>query len=276
MEGTVRFVWLEELRAGLGTKAKLQRPAGCAPPRAPAGHGHPARQPGGGAVHVRVGGCAQGGGAEPPQHPGQHRAGRLRAGFQPGGPGAERHADVPLHWPEQRHAAAAAVGRADVPVPVAAALPDGAGADLWHGRHHHVRQRHVPARLGEVCPPVRLPRHALRGGRGGEGARRDAADLCGQVRRAHPGRLRRYRNRARSGADHPHEQPRGHGGPLAAGHRMAVAAGARHRARRRAAGARPQRDAGLRARHRAGRAGAASRTAGTTQATSWTWTSAGS
>ena len=50
--------------------------------------------------------------------------------------------------------------RADVPLSVAAALPDRAGADLRQRRHHHVRHRHVPRGLCARRAPLRFAQRA--------------------------------------------------------------------------------------------------------------------
>ena len=50
--------------------------------------------------------------------------------------------------------AAAGLGRADLSLSVAAALPDGGGTGLRRERHHHVRHRHIPQRLRAGGAPV--------------------------------------------------------------------------------------------------------------------------
>ena len=49
------------------------------------------------------------------------------------------------------------VGRADLPVSVAAALPHRAGTGLRHQRHDHVRHRHVPERVCAIGQSLRFP-----------------------------------------------------------------------------------------------------------------------
>ena len=83
MEGAVRFVWLEDVRAGIGRGDKLRGWLAARRAR---------RLPG---ARVRAGeaavvlftsgseGRAEGRGAEPPQHRGQHRPGSRRGGLQP-------------------------------------------------------------------------------------------------------------------------------------------------------------------------------------------------
>ena len=63
--------------------------------------------------------------------------------FNPVGPGVQCAADVPRVRHDRRHAAAADVRRADVPVSVAAALQDRARDGLRRAIDHHVRHRHV-------------------------------------------------------------------------------------------------------------------------------------
>ena len=61
--------------------------------------------------------------------------------------------------------AAARVGRADLSLSLALALPHRGGTDLRRERHHHVRHRHVPRRLCAGRAPLRLPLAALHPGR---------------------------------------------------------------------------------------------------------------
>ncbi len=215
-------------------RARRARPAGQAardagrPPRPPpAGGTRRRRQPGRRAVHQRVRGDAEGRGAAAPQHPGQHRAGGRRGRLQQRRPRVQRHADVPLLRPDRGHAAAAAVGGADLLLPVAAALPHRAGADLRHRQHHRLRHRHLPDRVGPLRPPIRLLRHALHLRRRREAARRHPPAVCRAVRRAGAGRLRRHRDGARAGAELPHAQPARCRGPAAARHGAPAGTGAR-------------------------------------------------
>ncbi len=84
------------------------------------------------------------------------------------------------------------------------------------------------------------------------GPRGDPARLCRTVRRARARGLWRDRDGACAGAEHADAQPARHGGPPAAGHGASAGSGGRHCRRRPAAGAWPERDAGIPARHGAG------------------------
>ena len=67
--------------------------------------------------------------------------------FRPRGQAVQCAADVPLVRPHRRRLAAAGLGRADLSLPLAAALPHRAGTHLRHERHGAVRHRYVPQRL---------------------------------------------------------------------------------------------------------------------------------
>ena len=92
--------------------------------------GHRPRGSRGGAVHLRLGGHAQGRGAEPRQYPGQSLSDGRAARFQPARCGVQRAADLPFLRPYRRAAAAAPGGGEDLPLPLAAALPPRAAARL--------------------------------------------------------------------------------------------------------------------------------------------------
>ena len=111
---------------------------------------------------------------------------------------------------------------------------DRAGADLRHRRDDLLRHRHVPERLGALCPSVRLLRHALHLRRRREGAGGDQASVRRPLRRARPGRLWRHRNVAGARTEHGDAVPSRHGGALPA--RDRVAARVRSPASRPAAG----------------------------------------
>ena len=91
---------------------------------------HRPRRSRGGAVHLRLGGRAQGRGAEPRQYPRQSLSDGGAAGFQPARCGVQRAADLPFLRPHRRAAAAAAGRGEDLPLPLAAALPPRAAAGL--------------------------------------------------------------------------------------------------------------------------------------------------
>ena len=184
----------------------------------------------------------------------------------------QRDADVPRVRPDRRHDPAAVIRRAHVPLSDAAALPHRAGADLRHRRDDLLRHRHVPQRLGALCASVRLLCHALHLRRRGEAARGNQASVRRPLRRARAGGLWRYGDVSGARAEHRDAVPPRHGRALPAGHRMAAANRSPASRPAAAARARPQRDAGLSARHSARRAGAAWRMAGTTPATSCRWT----
>ena len=135
-------------------------------------------------------------------------------------------------------------------------------------RHDPVRHRHVPQRLCPLGARLRFPLAALYPGRRGAGEGSDAAHLSGEVRAAHPRRLRRHRDRAGARAQHADVQQVRHGRPDAAGHGGAAGQGRGRRRRRPAVREGPERDARLSAGRESRRARAAARAAGTTPATS--------
>ena len=160
--------------------------------------------------------------------------------------------------------------------PTPAALPDRAGADLRHRCDDMLRHRHVPERLGALCPSVRLPRHALHLRRRREGAGGDQASVRRPLRRARAGRLWCHRNVAGARAEHGDAVPSRHGGALHARDRLAARAGRRRRDRRPAARARSERDARAICARRRPVCWNRRRTAGTTPATSCRWMARGS
>jgi acyl-[acyl-carrier-protein]-phospholipid O-acyltransferase/long-chain-fatty-acid--[acyl-carrier-protein] ligase len=127
----------------------------------------------------------------------------VRYRFRARGQAVHGAAGVPLVRLHGRHRAAAHFRRADLPLSFAAALSHRAGTGLRHLRHLHVRHRYVPCRLCAHGQPVRFPLAALHRGRrrGDQGS--DAPDLSGKVRHAHSRRLRRDRDIAGAGAQHP-------------------------------------------------------------------------
>ena len=77
-----------------------------AQPHPPARFGVAARRPGRGAVHLGLGGPAEGRRAQPRQHPGQLRPDLGPGRLQPARQGVQRPAGVPQLRPDRRHAAA--------------------------------------------------------------------------------------------------------------------------------------------------------------------------
>ena len=153
-------------------------------------------------LHVGLGRAAERRGALPSRDPFQHRAGARRDRLLARGQGAERAARVPLVRAHRGHAAAAAHGRAVVPVPQPAALPRDPGDRLRPQLHRAARHQHVSRQLRARRASVRFLPPALRRRRRGEGLRGGAAGVVREVRRAHPRRLRRDRDRAGARREH--------------------------------------------------------------------------
>ena len=193
-------------------------------------------------------GTAQGRGAEPRLHSGQHRAGPRHPGRHVQRQVHELHADVSRLRPQHRRVPALLLRGAHVPVPFAAALPHHSGDDLRPELHRHVRDEHVPGQLRQARAPVRPAQPAHHRSRGREAERGCAGSVCREVRHPHLRRLRRHRMRADClGAD-VSGFSRGHGGRTAARHGSEDRTGGRNRRGRPAACARAQPDAGLSAR----------------------------
>ncbi len=126
---------------------------------------------GGDHVHVGIGGTTEGRRAVTSQHVDQCGAGCGADRFRPRGQAVQRAAGVSFLRPDRRHGAAAGLRRLDLSVPVAAALPHRAGADLRQLRHRAVRHRHIPQRLCAGGQSVRFSLAALRAGRRRAGRR---------------------------------------------------------------------------------------------------------
>ena len=184
------------MKKEIGRWPEAGRPAPGAPPEA-AGRGRGAGQRAGRrAVHVGLGGHAEGRRAEPPQSAGEPAPARRGGRHHAARHRPERAAGVPQLRADRRPAAAAAVGRAHVPLPVAAALPHGPRAGLRAERDDPLRDRHVPRRLRPRRRQLRLLRLPLRVRRRRAGQGRDPQDLVRQVRHPHPRGLRRDGNGA--------------------------------------------------------------------------------
>ncbi len=123
----------------------------------------------------------------------------------------KRAAGVPLVWIDGGIGAAARLGSPHLSLSVTAALPHRAGVGVQRERHHPVRHRHVLERLCAFRARLRLPLAALHPGRRRAGKGIDPARLSGKVRPPHPRRLRRHRDRAGAGAQHPDVQQVRHG-----------------------------------------------------------------
>ena len=255
LSAKLSLVYLEDIRPTITFSDKIR---GLLQPEQAAG-GAQARRLGGDPVHLGLRGRAEGRRALPPQHADERRAGRGPHRLRPPGQGVQRAAGVPLVRADGRHDAAAGVRRADLSLSVAAALPHGGGADLRRERHHHVRHRHLPQRLCARGAPVRLPLAALhpRRRRAGEGI--DPPHLHGEVRAAHPRRLRRHRDRAGARAQHADVQQVRHRRAHPAGHGGAAGEGRGRGGGRPPVRARAERDARLSQGRASGRARAAGR-----------------
>ena len=134
-------------------------------------------------------------------------------------------------------------------------------AELIYGgeRHHHVRHRHVPGGLCARGAPLRLPLAALHPGGRRAGQGNDPPCLHGEVRPAHSRRLRRHRDRAGAGIEHAHVQQVRDRRAGAARHGGAARKGRGRRGGRPPLCARAQRDARLSQGRQSRRAGAAGR-----------------
>ena len=125
--------------------------------------------------------------------------------------------------------------------------------------------------LDRLCArraPLRLPLAALHPGRRRAGEGIDPPHLHGEIRPAHPRRLRRHRDRAGARAQHADVQQVRHRRPAAARHGGAAREGRGRRGGRPAVRARAERHARLSARPRIPACSSRRRKAGTTPATS--------
>ena len=190
---TVEIVWLEDVRAQLGFVDKLYGAGRAAFRRcsAPPSRHRRAIRPR--SCSPRVGGRAERGRAEPRQSARQPAPARGAGRFQPGRPLLNAAADVPQLRADRRISAAAAVRRAGVSVPVAAALPDRAGDRLRTGATILFGTDTFLAGYARARQPLRFLCAALCFRRSRAGARGDPANLGRAVRQAHPRRLRRHR-----------------------------------------------------------------------------------
>jgi acyl-[acyl-carrier-protein]-phospholipid O-acyltransferase/long-chain-fatty-acid--[acyl-carrier-protein] ligase len=135
----VAIVYLEDIRPTITLIDKIRGLIAAKTPLVP-------RKPDDWAVILFTSG-SEGRRAVASQHAGGRRPGRRPHRFRPRGQGVQRAAGVPLVRPHGGRGGAARFRRAHLSLSVAAALPYGAGADLWGERHHHVRDRYVPGRL---------------------------------------------------------------------------------------------------------------------------------
>ena len=216
LEKVVKIVYLEDIRTEHHVRRQDPRPA----QRQQAAGRAQARRLGRHPVHLGLRRRAQGRRALPPQHAGQRRAGRGAHRFRPRGQGVQRAAGVPFVRAHGRPDPAAGVGGAHLSLSLAAALSHRRRADLRRERHHHVRHRHLPQRLCAGGAPLRLPLAALHPRRRGAGEGNHPPDLYGEIRAAHPRRIRGHRDRAGARLEHADVQqvrhrrthPAGHGG----------------------------------------------------------------
>ncbi len=111
--------------------------------------------------------------------------------------------------------------------------------------HRAPRHPDLPAELRPLRPSLRFPPPALRDRRGRAARRAGAGRLVRALRDPGAGRLRRDGDRAGARHQHAHGLPWRDGGPAPAGHRGAHRTDPGHRARRRAARARPELDVRL-------------------------------
>ena len=185
------------------------------------------------------------------------------------GHGVQRAARVPFLRPDGGLMLPSASRRAGLPLPLAPALPDRAGAALRHAMPPSCSAPTPSCRLCAHRPSLRSAQRAADVFAGAEPVTREHATTCiERFGAAHPRGLRRHRDGA--GARHQHADAiqRRHRRPPPAGDRATARAGGRHRRRRPPVRQRPQRDARLPPRREPGRAGGAAPTAGTTPATS--------
>ena len=253
----MNIVWLDDLRAthrpeGQAARRCLRKSSAARRPQA--------RRPGGDPVHLGLRRHAEGRGADPPQHPGQRRAGRLAHRLPFGRQGLQRPADLPFLRPDGGHGAAA-----DRPACRSISIPrrcTTASCRNWST----ARTRRSSSAPTRSSPAMRAPRTLTTSARcatasaGAEPVKASTrADLHGEVRPAHPRRLRRDRDRAGHLHQHADVQPLRHGRQNHAGHGVSAGAGAWRRRWRPALYPRPQRHGGLSARREARRARAAGR-----------------
>ncbi len=167
LEQSVRIVYLEDVRLGIGVRDKLMGfLAGTQGARGPPGQRSRRHS-----LHLGLGRHTQGRGAVASQRARQLRAVPRAHRRQRPGPGVQRAARVPFVRIDGRADHAAGRRRADVPLSFAGALPHRARADLRQRRHHHVRHQYVPrglrARRAPLRSAQRAPGDRRRGG--GEG-----------------------------------------------------------------------------------------------------------
>ena len=186
----------------------------------------PARTPGRGPVHLGLGRPAEGRGAEPRQHPGQPpqlaRAGRL----QPDRHRVQRAAGVPLLRPDRRPLLPMLGGHPHVPLSLAAALPDRAGAGL---RRPTPPSCSAPTPSSPAMPHGATPTISTACATSSpapSGCRTRRGGVGGEVRPAHPRRLRRHRDGAGDRDQHADALQGRHGRPPAARHRAPAGADA--------------------------------------------------
>jgi hypothetical protein len=257
----------------MGLADKLWLMAGRAlPPRRAAGR--LAGRRGGGAVHLRLRGQTEGRRAVAPGAAVQRGADPRGGRFFDRRQDPQRAAAVPLLRPHRRWAAAGAHRRQGLPVSVAAALPGDPGAGLRPQLHGAAGHQHLPRQLRQVRSPLRFLPPALRDRRRREAGHPGARAVVREVRDPHLRRLRRHRDGAGAGGEHPDGLPQRHGRAVSSGPAAPAAAGAGHRNGRHAPREGPQPDVRLPALREPRRAAGPRRRparAGTRPATWSTW-----
>ena len=196
-------------------------------------------------VHLRLGGHAKGCRALPSQHAVQCGPGRGAHRLWPHRQGVQHIAGVPRLRADRRAGSAAGVRGSGFSLPLAAALPRRPRIGLWRECDDPVRHRHLSVGLRARGASLRFSLGALRARRCRAGQGGDAAAVGREIRPAHSRGLRGHRNGAGTRPQHADVQPLRHGRAAAARHRSAARSGSRHRGRRTALRARPQRHARL-------------------------------
>ena len=215
LEPHATILYLEDVKKEIGVLSRLvalTRSVRAKPNHRPAR----AERSGRGALHVRLGGHAEGRRPEPSQPPREPVSALIGRRHQSEGHRLQCAAGVSQLRAHGRPADAAARRRPHLPLPFAASLPDGSRVRLRGERDDPLRHRHVSLGLRPCGRQLRLLLSALHLRRRRAREVRDAARVVREIRHPDPRRLRRDRDIAGAGGEHTDALQGGHGGPAAA------------------------------------------------------------